>query len=230
MIKTLQIIVLSIFSISFGQKSDHLEKHEHIFWNENIKLESSDFHNDGKEVPNAIKYCDTTNLCTVGAFGIFAVLDIPKKKKKRGKLEEKLYIVPAFDVDKSYRVKDADTLGVEKQQVVFNIHELSARWMRRELKNLTDTMKGYGTLSIWFKTIENKALKMNQEMVDGYTYEVFIKPRPNAYLDWKKQIDSLLIETKGFKTSEKDIKRFTFGKPILEEYKMAKQLLGNMFN
>lgn len=227
--KTLQILFLLISTITVGQNNEHLKNNQHIFWQENIKLKASDFQNDGKDIPNAVKYCDTIGLCTAGAFGMFAVLDIPKKKRKRGKLREKVYIVPAFELAKSYRVNN-DSLGVEKQQVVFNIFELSTRWMRRELKKMTETMDGYGTLSIWFKTVESDAKKMAQEMVDGFTYEVFIDPKPNAYEEWKKQIDKMLLETKEFETSKEEIKRFTLGKPLLEEYKMAEQLMGNLFN
>ena len=91
-------------------------------------------------------------------------------------------------------------------------------------------MDSYGTLSIWFKTVESDAKKIAQEMVDGFTYDVFIEPKPNAYEKWKKQIDELLMETKEFETSEEEIRRFILGKPILEEYKMAEQLMGNLFN
>ena len=227
--RTIQILFLLISIIAVGQNNEHVKNNEHIFWQENIKLKATDFQNDGRDIPNAVKYCDTIGLCTAGAFGIFAVLDIPKKKRKRGKLREKVYIVPAFEFESSYRVKN-DSLGVEKQQVVFDIFELSARWMRRELKKMTETMDGYGTLSIWFKTVENDAKKMAQEMVDGFTHEVFIDPQPNAYEEWKNQIDKMILETKEFETSKEEIERFKLGKPLLEEYKMAEQLMGNLFN
>jgi len=226
--KTLQILFLLISTIVVGQDIKHLKNNTYIFWQENIKLKASDFHNDGKDIPNAVKYCDTTGLCTVGAFGLFAVLDIPKKKRKRGKLKEKVYIVPAFDIAKSYRIKN-DSLGVEKQQIVFNIYELSARWMRRELKKLSETMNVYGTLSIWLITIKKDAMKIAEKMVNRFTYEVFIKSKPNAYQKWKEQIDEMLLETKEFKTSNEEIKRFKLGKPILKEYKMADRLMGNLF-
>ena len=227
--KTFQVLFLLISTFIFGQGNAHLKNNKHIFWQQDIKLKASDFQNNGKDIPNAIKYCDTIGLCTVGAFGIFAVLDVPKKKRKHRKLREKVYIVPAFMFAKSYRVKN-DSLGVEKQQVVFNIFELSTRWMRRELKKMTESMDGYGTLSVWFKTVESDAKKMAQEMVNGFTYEVFINPKPNAYEEWRKQIDEMLLKTKEFETSKEEIERFTLGKPLLEEYKMAEQLIGNLFN
>lgn len=227
--KLFQLSFFLISAIILGQENLHLKNNEHIFWQENIKLKTTDFQNDGENVPNALKYCDTIGLCTVGAFGIFAVLDIPKKKRKRGKLKEKIYIVPAFELTKSYQIQQ-DSLGVEKQQIVFDIYELSARWMRRELKKLTESMDGYGTLSIWFKTVENDALKMTKDMVGRFTYEVFIKPQPNAYQKWKEQIDKLLLETNEFMTSEEEIARLTLGKPLLEDYKMADVLMGDLFH
>ena len=227
--KTLQILIILITAIAFSQENDHLKFKEHIFWQENVKLKTADFKNDGKNIPNAIKYCDTIGLCTVGAFGIFAVLDVPKKNRKRSKLKEKLYIVPAFELPKSYRIKN-DSLGVEKQQVVFDIYELSARWMRRELTKLTKTMNAYGALSIWFKTIENDAMQMNKAMVDGFTTEVFILGKENAYEDWRKKIDQLLAETNEFKTAPEEINRFITGKPLIENYKMADQLMGYLFD
>ena len=227
--KILQILIILVTTIVLSQENDHLKSKEHIFWQENVKLKVTDFQNNGKNIPNAIKYCDTIGLCTVGAFGIFAVIDVPKKNKKRSKLREKLYIVPAFELPKSYRIKN-DSLGVKKQQVVFDIYELSARWIRRELTNLTKNMNTYGTLSIWFKTIENDAMQMTQEMVDEFTKEVFILGKENAYEDWRKQIDQLLVETIEFKTTKEEISRFTTGKPLIENYKMADQLMGNLFD
>lgn len=224
-----QALLFCSISILTAQDLTHANKIDHIFWQEEVELKVEDFQNNGLDIPNAIKYCDTIGLCTVGAFGTFAVLDIPKKKKQRGKLLEQLYIVPAFEPSKSYRVKE-DSLGAEKQQVVFDIYELSARWMRRELSKLQETTGTYGTLSIWFKTVENDAAQITREMVDGFTYEVFIDPQPDAIRTWKEHIDEMLLETQEFATSTDDVLRFTRGQPILENYEMAQQLMGDLFD
>ena len=111
--KIVQALTLLLFSWVAAQTNNHLDSGNHLYWEKGIQLKASDFRGDGKEISNAAKYCDTVGLCTVGAFGMFAVLDIPKRKRKRGRLREKVYIVPAFEYAKSYRIKE-DSLGVEK--------------------------------------------------------------------------------------------------------------------
>ncbi|MEM7485640.1 MAG: hypothetical protein AAF348_10580 [Bacteroidota bacterium] len=228
--KTLIILTAILFGITFciGQDDFQTDSETHIFWQPEKGLKRSDFKGDATKIPNAEKYCDTIGLCTVASIGVFAVLDIPKKKKLRGKLKEKPYIAPAFEYSTSYIVKN-DSLGLEKQKVVFDICELSARWMRKELAEMVNKMDAYGTISIWFKTIESDAQKMRTEMIDGFTQEVFIFKKEGAYLDWREKVDELLKESEKFATKPEECYRFVSKKPLDQNYIMAKKVIGKLF-
>lgn len=204
------------------------ESETHIFWQPENKLEWTDFRADANKIPNAKKYCDTVGLCTAASLGVFTVLDIPKKKRQRGRLKEKIYVAPAFEYSTSYVVQK-DSLGIEKQQVVFDMFELSARYIRKELSSMLEKMDGYGTLSIWFKTIESDAQKLRTEMVDSYTKDVYIDNRPGAYLEWKERVDSTLNDLEKFATKPEDCHRFITKQPLDKDYKMAKTVMGKLF-
>ncbi|SHG48412.1 hypothetical protein [Flagellimonas flava] len=222
------VLTLLVGTFGFGQGNLLTESETHIFWQPDKKLKQTDFKADATKIQNAIRYCDTVGLCTVASLGVFAVLDIPKKKKQRGRLREKVYVAPAFEFSTSYIVR-TDSLGIEKQQVVFDMYELSARYIRKELGLMLERADAYGTLSIWLKTIENDAQKLRTEMVDSYTKDVYINNRPGAYLEWKEKVDSTLNDLKEFATKPEDCHRFVTKQPLDDKYKMAKTVVGRLF-
>jgi len=159
--------------------------------------------------------------------GCFSVLDIPKRKGKRGKLLEKIYFAPAFEKSTSYSIIK-DSFEVEKQRLVFDIYEVSARFARQQLSMMQDSMPGYGTLSIFYKTIEARAIEMRDAYVDSYTREVYIERNDEAYESWRLKIDTLLEQSEEFATTAEECYRFIKGQPIEENYTMAEKVVGNL--
>lgn len=223
------ILILLVGTFGFGQNTLPTESETHIFWQSGKKLNRTDFQGDATKIPNAEKYCDKVGLCTVASLGVFTVLDIPKRKKQRGILREKIYIAPAFEISTSYIVQN-DSSGIEKQQVVFDMYELSARYMRKELSSMVNKMDAYGNLSLWLKTIEDKAQELRTRMVDAYTKDVYIDNRPGAYLEWKEKLDSTLKDLEEFATKPEDCYRFVIKKPLDKNYEMAKTVVGKLFD
>ena len=221
-------IVSSILFNSFGQENYKTESETHIFWQEKTVLTSNDFQGDCSGNPTQTKYCEELNLCVNAYVGVFAILDIPKKKRKRGELLEKAYFAPAFEKTTSCILK-LDTLGIEKQKITFDIYELSARFARKELAYLQDSIGGYGVVSIFFKSVETKAIEMRNSLVDSYTQDVYINNRNGAYEEWRAKIDKLLEETKKYATKPEDCFRFVKNEPIDENYKMAETIVGNLY-
>lgn len=228
-----RFFLLTVFligtSLLFGQAIPKTDSETHIFWQFDKELKATDFRADVTKIPRAEKYCDTIGLCTVASIGVFAVMDVPKKKKLRGKLREKIYIAPAFEYGTSYRVKN-DSLGIEKQQIVFDICELSARWMRKELAEMVNKMDAYGTLALWFKTLESDAKKTRDTMIDDFTKDVFLFRRKGAYKEWKENIEKELQALEQFATKPEDCYRFVTEKPLDENYEMAENIIGKLFD
>lgn len=221
-------LILLVGTFGFGQDNLRTANESHLFWQPEKALKHTDFQGDASKIPNAEKYCDTVGLCAVASLGLFTVLDIPKKKKLRGKLKEKVYVVPAFEFATSYIVQN-DSLGILKQQVVFDMYELSARYIRKELSLMLEKTDSYGTLSIWLNTIKGDAEKLRTKMVDSYTKDVYIDNRPGAYLEWKEKVDSTLKDLEEFVTKPEDCLRFATKQPIDKNYEMAKTIMGKLF-
>ncbi|MFC2152962.1 hypothetical protein ACFLSE_10595 [Bacteroidota bacterium] len=221
-------IVSSILFNAFGQENLITESETHIFWQENTVLTSKDFQGDCSSNPKLIKYCEELNLCVSAYVGVFVVLDIPKKKRNRGKLIEKAYFAPAFEKTTSCIMK-LDSLGIKKQEVVFDIYELSARFARRELANFQDSVGAYGIILTMFKSVEMKSIEMRNAFVDSYTQDIYINDRDGAFEEWRVKIDKLLEETKKYATKPEDCYRFVKNEPIDENYKMAETVVGNLY-
>lgn len=229
------MIKFSLIIISFlvcgllkAQEVSKTETETHIFWQPDRVLKKMDFKGDGSSNPKFIKYCDDLNLCTSASIGVFAVLDIPKKKRDKGELIEKAYFLPAFEKTTSYILKN-DTLGIEKQKIVFDIYEISARFARQQLNHLQDSIGGYGIISIMFKSVEARAIEMRDFFVESYTKDIYIDKKEGAFEDWRKQIDNLLIDTKEFATKLEDCNRFIKKQPIDDNYEQAKTVINNLY-
>jgi len=229
----MKLLIAFIFFIFlnplFAQEYSNSENETHIFWNPKRQLTKNDFKGDESSFGNAKKYCEELNFCTCGSFGIFSVLDIPKKRKNRGKLYEKAYFVPAFEKNTSWNLKN-DSVGIKQQQLVYDIFELSTRYSRQKLKQIQDTIKGYGSLSIWYYTVKTHEDERRANVINQFTNEVIIKKEVGAFEKWKLRIESLLNELQEFATTEEDYLRFISGKPIDERYEIAKTITGNLFD
>lgn len=222
------ILLIGINNSLFSQEKIKTESDTHIFWQPDRLLTIDDFKGNGSNNAKNIKYCDDLGLCTVACVGLFGVLDIPKKKKNRGKLIEKAYFALAFEKATSYIIKN-DSLGIEKQKLVFDIYEISARYARKELAHYQDSVGGYGILSIMFNSVKANAKEMHKKMTGAFTKDIYIEHRKGAYEEWKKEIAKLLEESKEFETKPDDCYRFVKMIPIDENYIMPETVIGNLF-
>ncbi|MGG7036608.1 MAG: hypothetical protein ACI7YS_15635 [Flavobacterium sp.] len=219
----LLLFILSTNSI-FCQTNQRLEDSVHIYWQPNIKLKNSDFKSDGRKEENAEKYCEKIKLCACAATNFNVIIDIPKNKKKRKKLFEKIYLVPVLEKTKSYNLTK-DTIGLLRQKIVFDIEEWTTRYIRKEIEKTTSLFeKKYGSIITWHNTIIREAKEKREKLIHDYTLYVYLEPKDNAYENWRLKIDKLLEETKEYATKPEDCIRFIQQKPLDEEYEQLEFL------
>jgi hypothetical protein len=178
----------------------------------------------GKISPEVEKIMTDYNLTASASVGIWSVLDIPKKKKDRYTNYEIAYFVPAFDKATS-SLKTTDTIQIEIQNLYFDICELSARFARKELKELQDTSKSVGAISIMYTTIKDQMHQKRISMYKQYFKEVIEDRIDGAFLKWRKQIDEALEQSKEWATTPKECYRFVLQKPVEDGYIMAPTLI-----
>jgi hypothetical protein len=221
------LILIGNVNVSNGQEKILTETKTHIFWQPDLVLTEKDFQGDGTKNQKYVRYCEELDLCVVASTGVFSILDIPKRKRKRGELIEKAYFAPAFERATSYILKQ-DSMGIAKQKIVFDIYEASARLARQQLQQLQDSIGGYGIISIMFKSVEARAIEMRNSLVDSYTKDLYIDKKPDAYKKWRKIVDQLLYDSKEFATKPEDCYRFVKNEPLDKNYMKAETVIGNL--
>jgi len=211
------IHLLTSLSSSAQGVSERMRSAAHVFWQPENKLEANDYRRQVDPSEKEKLYCDSLELCTEASLGLWYKLDVPKRKRDRGKILEKVYIVPVFEFVTSYRIRDTPT-GLQEQQVVFDIYELTARKARNELEHLHDSMPGYGIDYIFLETVMADAIALRKEMVDAYVRDVYIRSQEGSFEKWRKLIDDLLEESIELVTSTEDCQRFMSDRPLIDGY------------
>ncbi|SBV95642.1 hypothetical protein [uncultured Dysgonomonas sp.] len=197
------------------------ESDTHIFWQPNRKLTVADFKGECCTEERLRDLCKEKNMCTMAYTGFFSILDIPKKKKDRGKLIEKAYFAPAFEKNTSYMVFKNDTLGIEKQQIVFDIYELAARKVRKDLDDVYKTTNAYGTIHLMYGKVKDSIDKYRTTLVELFVKDTYLDNREGAYKEWREKIDEELDKLRAYATTPEDCYRFVLNKPMNEQYVMA---------
>ena len=230
----LLLVALLIVIHGFSQDKQYVtETDTHIFWQPDRKLTAADFQYDGSDHPESIIECDSLGYCVVGAFGLFHVLDVTKGKYKPGKYREKLYIAPAFQKTLSCIFKE-DSLGIEIQQVVFDIEELKARTIRYKIDHFyekVDMQKPDNPNGMIFNTIYDECDEYYGKMKLQFLYDVVYGDRESEFQHWRKTVDEELnLEIlKGYETTPEDCYRFVMDKPIEKKMVEAEYLAPSVY-
>lgn len=226
--------LLSFFLILFYVQvncQEYDETKTHIFWKNDRVLSQKDFQGDGSHYDRSQYLCDSLNMCYMAFLGVYTALDIPKKQRDRGKLMEKAYFVPMFEKTTSYIIEENDSIGIQKQQIVFDIYELSARYARKELDRYQKEMRpAYGIISIMFSTVAKDSENFRKKLVGEYSKDVYIQQRDNAYAEWRLLIDDKLEEWKQYATTAEDHHRAYVGEPIDKKYIFPDTIIGSFTN
>jgi hypothetical protein len=224
------ILTFWFFILSFdinGQQIYPTRDSVHIFWQPDLKITLNDYKGDStKEVMAILRKYDFSASASVG---IWTVLDIPKKKNERGKKLEKAYFAPAFERTTSFTLTN-DTLEIVKQNLYFDICEIWARWARKELQSIQDTMKSYGSISIMYTTIKKEMNDKKVEMYRSYFKDVFINKKEGSFQLWRDEVHKTLNNSTEWATKPEECYRLMSKKPIDDSYIMAPTLIGPLPN
>lgn len=220
-IKFLSLVIIFNLSFVFSQNRERIEDSVHIYWQPNINLNLNDFEFDGTKEENAEMYCEKIKLCVCAATNINIIIDSPTNNKKRNKDLEKIFIVPVFDKNMSYALTK-DTIGVNQQKLIFDIEEWTARYIRQELEKIKKQFKDRQDFLItWHKVVLNEAQKKKRKLIEEYTLDVYLEPKPNAYRDWRIKVDNMLKELKDYATTKEECNRFLYKKTIEKNYEQS---------
>lgn len=202
-------LALSLFVsiIGYSQIEYKTENTDYIYWQPKTIIKKSDYLGDTIDKKHLIDQCKEFNIGAMACIGLHSVLDIPKRRRYRGKMYEKVYFAPAFQKTCSF-IYLFDSLDLAKQRIYFDICELAARKARKKLYNLRDSMNAYGTLSTFYFTVDTSVKETQKEMNYHYTQEVYIQNLDSAYQKWRSVIDKMLLETNDFATTDEECHRF----------------------
>jgi hypothetical protein len=219
---TLQLILttLTISTTAFGQGLK-TEDQNLKGWTKDTRITYADF--KGKPGERMKKLNKEEGLQASAQVGLKSILDVPKRKRDRGRLLEKVYVAPFFIKGTSVTMtKDENEL--DKQRLYFDMAELSARMMRKEIAHLKDSAKTYGTVWIMFSSIKDYYCSEFGRMLNDYTYEVFVEKKEGAYEKWRNYIDGELSVTEKYMTQKEDCHRLLTNLPIDPDYEQSENM------
>ena len=186
----------------------------HVFWQPNVKLSFDMF--QGQPSDSTIEKIKKANIYHSIALGLWGELDVPATKRGWKKMSEKVYFCAAMDKTQSYLIV-RDSTELKYAQLLWDICELASRIARRNLENVKNELyegkKGTGGVAIMYKTCHNDGKEFGKGVTDGIFDEVIAVRDEDAYQKYRKQIDSLLINTEQFATTKEEIERFIRNTP-----------------
>jgi hypothetical protein len=220
--KNRAFILLLLSTIPFFLKAQKTENEKEIYWQPDRKIEFSDYQSNSDT--NCVKYNKLYDIHMQASIGFRYVVDIPKKWK--GKID-KGYIVPVFCKNCSCILKE-DSLELKVDRLLFDITELCARNVRREINDFQKAGNIDNPNEMYFTSVKNKWEEERKLFFAGAIQEILLKKEEGAYEKWRKTTDEMLDKTKEYATKPEDCYRFILGKPIEKGYKMAKNIVGDL--
>lgn len=191
-------------------------------WTMETKIVYADF--KGKPTDQFKRLNKEAGLQASAQIGLKSILDVPKRKRDRGRLLEKVYVAP-FLIKTTSITMTKDESELDKQRLYFDMGEVYARMMRKDLEHIQDSTKAYGTMWILYSSIKDFYCAAFGEMFNDYTYEVFVEKKPGAYEKWRALIDKKLLELEKYATKKEDCHRLLTGLPIDPDYEQSAKVL-----
>jgi hypothetical protein len=224
--KSTFILLLLCFLCSHLKGQASIETDSFKVWQPNLRLSVTDFKQDTND-KTAVKYKEKIGLLAGSCVSVVRYLDVPKKKKKQGKLLEIAYFVPVWSKYQSYTFT-GDSMVIEKQKLYFDIAEMICRMARKDIDSLQISTKSYGRLYFAYVGIANHYCSKFSEFHKEYTQAVFVRKEENAFALWRSMTDKKLQELEKYATKPLDCQRVLTKQPVEKEYHLSPTIYGQL--
>jgi len=226
--------VLFIFFITLGlsvtaQQQIQTEDKDNLYWQPHVEIDYSHFQSDSDE--DCKRYYEKVGLNMSANIQLRGIVDIPKshqsRKIKKRKGNDKLYLSPVFCKDCSC-ILSKDSVELVVYQLFFDVAEMCARGVRKELSELQQQMNINNVNTMFYTTIKNKWDERMRGTWASIYQDVLIQKKDSAYIEWKTLIDEMLVINEEFATQPHEIERLIRDKPTEKGYIEAKSIIGDL--
>lgn len=225
------ILFSVIVSSANAQDRVQTEDEDNLYWHPNVEIDYSHFQLESNA--DCIKYNEKYGLKMSANIQLKGIVDIPKshrsRKLKKRTGNDKLYLAPIFCKNCSCILSE-DSVELVVYQLLFDVAEMCARGLRKELTETQHQMNINNVNTMFFTTIKNKWDERMWEIWASIFQDVLIQKKDGEYEQWRKLTDEILEENERFETQQNEINRLILGKPIEPDYVEAKQIIGDLKN
>lgn len=228
-----QTFIFILFSIIIstvnGQNHLQTEDKDNLYWQPNVEIDYSHFQSESDA--DCIKYNEKYGLKMSANIQLQGIVDIPKshlsRKIKKRTGNDKLYLAPIFCKNCSCILSE-DSVELVVYQLLFDVAEMCARGLRKELIETQQQMNINNVNTMFFTTIKNKWDERMRGTWASIYQDVLIQKKDSSYAEWRTLVDELLEANKGYSTQPDEIKRLILGVPIEQDYVQAKSIIGDL--
>ena len=206
--------------------SEDLDK---VYWQPKVAIDYADF--QSPSTADCVAYNEKYGLQMSANIQLKGIVDIPtshlSKNVRKRTGNDKLYLAPVFCKDCSCILAE-DSVELVVNQLLFDVAEMSARGLRRELSETQQDMKINNVNTMFFSTAMNKWDESMREVWASIYQDVLIQKKDNAYLEWRALVDELLAANEDFATQPYEVERLSRGEPIEKGYVQAETILSDL--
>lgn len=212
-----------------GQSQLQTEDKNNLYWQPNVEIDYSHFQSESDS--DCIKYNEKYGLKMSANIQLKGFVDIPKshlsRKIKKRTGNDKVYLAPVFCKNCSCILSE-DSVELVVYQLLFDVAEMCARGVRKELIETQKQMNINNVNTMFFTTIKNKWNERMRGTWASIYQDVLIQKKDSSYVKWRTLVDELLEANKDFATQPDEIKRLILGEPIEDGYVQAKTIIGDL--
>lgn len=210
---------------------DHIqtEDEDKLYWQPDVEIDYSHFQSESDA--DCIKYKEEYDFDMSASIDLIGIVDIPKshlsRRIKKRKGDDRLYLAPVFCKDCSCILSE-DSVELETIQLLFDVAEMCARGVRKDLADAREEMNINNVNTMLFTTVKNKWDGRMKDTWGSIFQDVLIQKKDSAYMEWRQVVDEILESLSDFATQPYEIERLISGKPTEEGYVQAKSITGDL--